>query len=157
MLTYSSKICIEKILLVCWFKKSTFSWIKSKKCQITSSLKKGLINSFFTHNLLEKRSSETSNRDPKNVLSIHFYFTFTNIKFCLLLFNRISLVSEIASVSKTCFVLMFDWFDSCRVTRGRYNPILSPLLREVEWAEVLPEFFETSGDLRNVEISFLWC
>ena len=30
-----------------------------------------------------------------------------------------------------------------RVTRGRYNPIISPLLRVVERAEALPEFLET--------------
>ena len=42
-----------------------------------------------------------------------------------------------------------------RVTRGRYTPILSPLRRVVEQAEVLPEFLETSGDLRNFVISFL--
>ena len=33
-----------------------------------------------------------------------------------------------------------------RVTRGRYNPILSSLLRVVERLEVLPEFLKTSVD-----------
>ena len=44
-----------------------------------------------------------------------------------------------------------------RVTRGRYNPILSPLIRVGERAEVLPEFLETSGDSRHVEFLFLLC
>ena len=33
-----------------------------------------------------------------------------------------------------------------RVTRGRSHPILSPSLRVVERAEVLPEFLKTSND-----------
>ena len=52
--------------------------------------------------------------------------------------------------------LFFCSFQS-RVTRGRYNPILSPSLREVERAEVLPEVLETSGHLEKFVISFLLC
>jgi len=53
-------------------------------------------------------------------------------------------------------ILNFQNFVIDRVTKGRYNPILSPLLRVVEQAEVLPEFLETSGDIRSFVIPLLW-
>ena len=46
----------------------------------------------------------------------------------------------------------WEYLSSSRVIRGRYDSILSLSLRVVEWAEVLPEFLETSGDIRNFGI-----
>ena len=47
------------------------------------------------------------------------------------------------AISKTLLALIV--LGEIRVTRGRYDPILSPSLRVVERAEVLPESSETLG------------
>ena len=48
---------------------------------------------------------------------------------------------------KKMLVVQYNSIGKSRVTKGRYNPILSSSLRVVERAKVLPEFLETWGDL----------